>query len=326
LAEEQLQDRAGKNRLLKRNPMIDFPQVTPPGANVTIKLTHDILNYASHTGKSLSKADITEAAVFYDFHIVRTGEQKWNYYLPLLVDFNRKLRMETLSVFSVENGYEDVLYTKATIDVLLRGSMAEFHKKLKEYGQQNDIKNVPAEWGYSEDLANLFCDKLAERINKYGLVSTDTSEWVQPFLKIPAGSPLDSIFSITYHLINLLVNDYTFDVDNNMQQILWGHWMVHPAGMLFLKHKCIYSFGKDSIVLNRKEALYLSLHIELAMQCMVGQIWSGLEPLTVSLWSEMPKEQFLQAGRDFYTYVKDALGEPPIDNYSGVPLWDEVLQ
>jgi hypothetical protein len=307
--------------------MFDFPQRTPQDAEINIGFKYPLVNYASHTTQSLEAIDVKDHPFTLDFYIERTAEKEWNYYVTLLMDFNGLLRMETFNGFTIKNAYEDVLYTEGMTNSMVSSAMQEFWKMLEAYTRQHTIKYVPEKWNYTKENADMIQDFVLERVQKNGLISNDTSMVLDDCLKIFPNSTEDFIFRNTYRVIDLLLNAPDFDTENNRQQVIHGGYMTHGAHLLCIKHKCLFNLGTEPFILNMKDSIFLALHVELAMQCMAGQIWNKLKPLMRKEGFSMYDEgKFMEEGRAFYRNVKSVFEPATVVNFAEIPLWDEVLQ
>jgi hypothetical protein len=311
--------------------MFNFPQKTPADAKIGIGFPYPLLNHASHTSQSLKGikiTDIPDIPFSADFHIEQVEEKIWNYYVLLMMDFKGRLRLETFNGFVIRDGYEDILYTPGIINTVMQSSMNEFWKKLEDYAKQNSITDVPEKGYYNEKISEAVMNKVMDKLMKYGLLSDKKDSWeLKPCLVISEGYLSGFIFSNTYHIIDLLLNHPDFARENNRTHIANADYMTHTAHLLTIKHKCLFNLGKSPVTLTMQDTIWLTMHVELAMQCMAGQIWNKLQPLMRErgFGGKDDETEFMIQGRNFFLSTKKIFEPANIGNYNDIPLWDEVL-
>jgi hypothetical protein len=306
--------------------MPEFPQLTPPDAEVSVSFPYALLDYASHTSTSLEGLNPDGIPFLLDFHMERRDDKAWDVYTSMFVDFEDKMRLETFNAFAIAGGYEDVLYSKQVIEAVVSSTLSDFDRKMRDYAKHHDITHLPPELNYSDELGESVLDKLVAMAEHEGTLTSLVDDCMMvPKMQIPADHD-GFIFRNTFYIVELLLHHPAFDRQNNRKQINYQKWVTHPAYMLMLKHKSLHHLGKGNVILNGADSTLLSLYVEMAVQCTVGQIWDTLGPLMREKgFRQEDESRFMEEGRQFYLEAKGLYTAGTVTNYDGMPIWDEVL-
>ncbi|MES2621003.1 MAG: hypothetical protein V4615_09130 [Bacteroidota bacterium] len=301
---------------------VEFPEKTPLGADIQVNAKQWVLNYTWHKGKSVSGSTLGNTPIDFDYFIVRTGEQSWKYYLPLKMNFVNRLAFETFNVFIVNGCYEDALYSIDFLSGIMEAALNRHRKQLEIYARKHNISNLPPkgvfELRMAEHAREIFLDAFARRKDP------DPNELKIVWTHDPNNEYHQFVFETTFSILDKLLNHPDFDYDHNrLKLIKFGG----GAYLMYLKHKCLGTWEDEDDKFTLRDMVFLSLYVEMCLQCAAGQIWNRLHPLLKAEgFSEEDYLDFLKWGKNFFVSARDSIQQKiQVENYHTIPLWDDIF-